>query len=62
MVADKNALRGEYRMALVTNVLPDNKGRVRQVDVSYKTHEGRQFMSVRRDVRSLVILLPVEEK
>ena len=65
MVADQNAVRGNYRLAVVSDTYPDERGRVRQVQVSYKPQTGsnvKGFTSVKRDVRRLVLVLPVEEQ
>ena len=61
MVADQNALRGDYRLAVVSDVFPDEKGRVRQVQVSYRSPRS-DIGRVKRDVRRLVLILPVEEQ
>ena len=37
LVADRNALRGEYRVARVVRAQPGRAGKVRQVHVTYKT-------------------------
>ena len=52
MVSDQNAIRGEYRLALISEVYPDVKGRVRQVQVSYKLSDYKNYTSVKRDVDS----------
>ena len=64
VVSDQNALRGDYRLARVSEVYPDVKKRVRHVQVSYKLiGEGSKGLaSVKRDVRQLVLILPVEEQ
>ena len=62
MVADQNAIRGDYRLALVSEVYPDHKGRVRQVQVSYKLSDSNKYTSVKRDVRKLVLILPIREQ
>ena len=62
MVADQNAIRGDYRLALVSEGYPDHKGRVRQVQVSYKRSDSNKYTSVKRDVRKLVLILPIQEQ
>ena len=62
MVADQNAIRGDYRLALVSEVYPDHKGRVRQVQVSYELSDSSKYTSVKRDVRKLVLILPIQEQ
>ena len=36
IVVDKNPLRNQYRIALVTKVFPGNDGKVRRVTLTYK--------------------------
>ena len=70
LVADSNAVRGEYRLAVVTQTHPSQDGCVRSVTVSYKTHkvgesvrryEGVPYTSVRRGVQRLALLVPVAQ-
>ena len=37
-VADKNTLRGDYRLALVKDVFSEEDGKVHKVTVQYKSH------------------------
>ena len=69
IVADKNTLRGEYRLALVRDVFPGEDGRVRKVTVQYKSyrtgekvHEyrGARDTVVSRAVQRLALLVPVD--
>lgn len=73
-VADQNALRGEFRLGRVKEACPDVKGVVRDVKVKIchslpislsqakKDKEPCPSTILRRDVRRLVVLLPVEEQ
>ncbi len=74
-VADPNALRGQFRLGRILTVYPDSKGIVRDADIvtcaglPVSLVGGRKKRSsslprtvIRRDVRRLVVLLPVEEK
>lgn len=73
-IADPNALRGQFRLGRILTVYPDSKGIVRDADIvtcaglPVSLAGGRKKSSslpktiVRRDVRRLVVLLPVEEK
>jgi len=75
-LADQNALRGQFRLGRVVEVAPDVNGVVRDVKVrtcpscpvaSGKRPEKissdqRLSMVLSRDVRRLVVLLPVEEQ
>ncbi|XP_065152486.1 uncharacterized protein [Paramisgurnus dabryanus] len=73
-IADPNALRGQFRLGRILTVYPDRKGIVRDADIatcaglSVSLAGGRKRSSslpmtvIRRDVRRLVVLLPVEDK
>lgn len=75
-VADQNALQGQFRLGRVRAVYPDKKGLVRDADVKMCTSlpasllvgrpkgNSRQLTSVvlLRDVRRLVVLVPVEDQ
>ncbi|XP_058497913.1 uncharacterized protein LOC131468070 [Solea solea] len=73
-LADQNALRGQFRLGRVVEAHPDVKGVVRDVKVRTcqscpvssgqsgkgKEKENRPSTILHRDVRRLVVLLPVE--
>ena len=68
VVADKNTLRGEYRIALVQEVYPGKDGKVRKVKLAYKNfkcgekvykYSGCPDTSVLRSVQRLALLVPV---
>ena len=75
-LADQNALRGRFKLGRVEEVHPDNKGVVRDVKVktclgipasaSYTKHNRETgnypTTTLHRDVRRLVVILPVEEQ
>lgn len=74
-VADPNALRGQFRLGRILSVYPDNKGIVRDADITTCTgipasQSGSRKKScsplpttvIKRDVRRLVVLLPVEDQ
>ncbi|XP_058476292.1 uncharacterized protein LOC131448154 [Solea solea] len=75
-LADQNALRGQFRLGRVVEAHPDAKGIVRDVKVRTcqscpvssgqggkgKEKESRPSTILHRDVRRLVVLLPVEEQ
>lgn len=76
-LADQNALRGQFRLGRVVEARPDEKGLVRDVRVRVclsqpapgvgasgrRRSEGRDFFpTLDRDVRRVVVLLPVEEQ
>ena len=69
IVADKNTLRGEYRLAEVKEVFPGSDGKVRQVTVRYKAYKvgedvreysGARDITVSRSVHRLALLVPVD--
>lgn len=69
IVADKNVLRGNYRLGLVQEVFPDEDGKVRRVLVKYKNFRVGKDRScygisdevtVSRSVQRLALLVPVE--
>ena len=39
LLQDSNALRGEWRLALITNTYPDSLGNVRNVEVKAKPRQ-----------------------
>ena len=60
MISNANAVK----LARVSEVYPDDKNRVRQVQVSYKLtgEHPKGFTNVKRDVRRLFLILPIEEQ
>lgn len=72
-LADQNALRGQFRLGRVVTTYPDKKGIVRDVDLKIciglsgpqKVQRGTSDLPttivLRRDVRRLVVLIPVED-
>ena len=71
IVADKNTLRGEYRLGLVHEVFPGQDERVRRVSVRYKNFQvgdkfnaykgDNQAIIVTRSTQRLALLVPVDE-
>ncbi|KAL1247062.1 hypothetical protein QQF64_022438 [Cirrhinus molitorella] len=75
-LADQNALRGQFRLGRVVEVCPDARGVIRDVKVTTcrscpvsngqsKRNQGEENYPstiLHRDVRRLVVLLPVEEQ
>ena len=69
IVADRNVLRGEYRLGIVKEVFPDADGKVRRVLVTYKNFRvgniGQKYygvsdtVTVSRSVHRLALLVPV---
>ena len=69
MIADKNVMRGEYRLGVVKEVFPDQDGKVRRVLVTYKNFRVgnrrqdygiSEAVTVFRSVQRLALLVPVE--
>ena len=69
MVADQNTLRGEYRLALVTEVHTGKDGKVRTATCSYKNfrvgeklleYNGAPYRAVKRSIQRLAMLVEVE--
>ena len=70
IVADSGVLKGEYRLARVSQVLPSADGRVRRVRILYKRYKvgeklreyrGASDIEVERSVQKLALLVPVED-
>ena len=70
IVADKNVLRGEYRLALVKEAFPDRNGKVRRVLVTYKNfrvgknpqcYGKSEAVTVSRSVQRLALIVPKED-
>lgn len=69
LVADRNTLRGDYRLGIVRQVFPDKSGRVRRVTLSYKNYKvgeslqytGSNDTIVTRSVHRLALLVPVDD-
>ena len=59
LVQDSNLVRGEWKMALVSNILQSKDNRVRKVEVTYK--RGSTSITVSRPVQKLIILVPKED-
>ena len=70
LVKDSNAIRGEWKMALVTDVHPSDDGRVRKVTIMYKSFvdsktSSKQYkdgtsISIERAVHNLIVVVPVD--
>ena len=60
LVQDSNALRGEWRMAIVSKADPSEDKMVRKVEVTYKN--GQTPTTVSRAVQKLIVLVPNENK
>ena len=67
ILSDKNALRGEWRLAKVADIYPDAKGRVRNVEVMVCSTDGKPKYKpkcpqlLKRHVSNLMVIVPVED-
>ena len=57
MIQDSNAIRGEWKIGVVVNVLESKDKRVRNVEVKYKN--GETDITVKRAVQRLIVIVPV---
>ena len=70
MFVEDSAIRGNWRLALVEEVFPDDQGRVRNVKLAIKdpvdgnpdNYRRQKHHYVTRHASKLVVLLPVEEQ
>ena len=69
-IQDGNAVRGEWKLGIVTNTFPSDDGKIRRVEVSYKnfrpeekldTYNGTNYTSVERSVQRLIVLVAADE-
>ena len=60
IVADKNTLRGDYRLALVKDVFPGEDGKVRRVTVQYKSCRTGESVHEYRGARDTVVSRAVQ--
>lgn len=67
LLQDKDAVKGQWKLAQVKSVEPSRDGKVRDVKIRYKIQKpgkeytGQEDVSVSRSVHRLVVLLPIEE-
>ena len=59
MIQDSNAVRGKWKLGVITRVLESKDGRVRNVEVKYKNNQTEVL--VRRPVQRLIVVVPAEE-
>ena len=71
LVADSNVVRGEWKLARVSETFPGKDGQVRKVTLKYKNprprepirqYKGHGFVTIDRPVHKLVVLVPTEEQ
>ena len=68
LVLEKDAISKSYKLARVTEAVPDEDGKVRSVKLVYKsyrtgttTYTGSSAVEVRRCVQRLCLIVPVDE-
>ena len=71
MIQDAKQLRGNWRLARVSKVMPSDDGKVRRVKLQYKNerpgelvnkYTGIGFTTIERPVQRLVVIIPVDEQ
>ena len=71
LIADRNVMKSEYKLGIVTDVKPSRDGRVRRAEVTYKRYRvgesiyecrGAKDVKVTRSAQRLALLIPVEER
>ena len=58
LVQDSNTVRGHWKMALVTGVVPSEDGKVRRVKLMYRVEATNSKQEVERAVQRLIVLVP----
>ena len=69
VLKDSNAFRGEWRLCKVTNVFPDERGKVRNVEVMVKPKQSgvgpyivTKPIMLSRHVCNLMVIVPADEQ
>ena len=65
MLQDNNAIRGSWKLAVVSKVVEDRDDMVRQCEVKYKSdpqNSASKWDVLKRPVQRLVVVVPVDEK
>ena len=60
LIQDSNALRGKWKKAIVDDATPSADGKVRHVQVRYRSDENTNII-VDRPVQRLILLVPVDD-
>ena len=61
LVQDANALRGQWKKALVVGVHPSGDGKIRKATVAYRNEQGTKI-EVDRPVQRIIVLVPADEE
>ena len=62
LVEDSNALRGEWKMARVTEAFKSLDGKVRRVKLFYRSKGTGSGQEIERAVQNLILLVPIQDK
>ena len=68
LVQDSKSFKGEWKLAEVCHATPGKDGRVRDVELRYKSqgdnveYKGTKDVNIKRSVHRLVLIVPVEER
>ena len=66
LIQDSNAVRGNWKIGIVTEVHPSHDNKVRRVTVSYKNlHQNgtsARYTSIERAVHKLIVLVAVDQE
>ena len=69
LLKDRNAVRGDWRLARVNKVFPDYKGLVRNVEVAVSTntdgsakYKPSNCNFLKRHVSNLIVLVPADDE
>ena len=70
IVQDSKQVRGNWRLASISNVFPSDDGIVRKVELQYKNekhgepkniYSGAPYTKIERPVQKIVVIIPVNE-
>ena len=70
IIQDSKQIRGNWRLARVSNVFPSDDGRVRRVELQYKNEKpgepvkkyaGSPYLKIQRPIQRIVVIVPIDE-
>ena len=67
-MSDSNSLKGDWKLAEVSEAIPAGDGLIRDVELRYKRQDdkpnytGSIDIKIRRPVQRLVLIVPIEEQ
>ena len=71
LIADRNVMKSEYKLGVISDVKPSRDGRIRRAEVTYKRYRvgeslyecrGAKDVKVTRSAQRLALLIPVDER